>query len=106
MATTDSDGLEKDIELARLEAAFWESTHGVRSSNVALRTIQSSLMEELLDLEVDKRRCLTRRVEDMELEFAHMKVCISILLCISVVMVIDCSLDDMERGSETIEREV
>ena len=79
-ATSESERLEKDLELARLETAFWESCQAVRSSSVALRKIHAFLMGELLDVEAEKRRTLSRRVDDMEMEVAEMKVRASLSL--------------------------
>lgn len=67
--------LESDLELARLETTFWESCQAVRASSVALHKIHAFLMKELLDLEADKRRALSQRIGQMELEVADMKVC-------------------------------
>ena len=66
--------LEEDLELARLETAFWESCQAVRASSVALHKIHAFLMKELLDLEADKRRALAQRIGQMESEVAEMKV--------------------------------
>ena len=66
--------LEKDLELARLETAFWESCQAVRASSVSLHKIHAFLMQELLDLEADKRRALSQRVVEMAAEAAEMKV--------------------------------
>ena len=66
--------LEEDLELARLETAFWESCQAVRASSVALHKIHAFLMKELLDLEADKRRALTLRIGQMESEVTEMKV--------------------------------
>ena len=78
MATTvDGDRVERDLELARLETAFWESCQAVRASSVALHKIHAFLMGELLDVEADKRLALCRRVGEMEMEVAEMKVSLS-----------------------------
>lgn len=74
-----SERLEKDLHLAKLETAFWESCQAVRTSSVALRRIHTFLMGELLDVEADKRRALSRRVDDMEVDLAEMKVCDALL---------------------------
>lgn len=66
--------LERDLELARLETTFWESCQAVRASSVALHKIHAFLMKELLELEADKRRALSRRVSQMEDEVAEIKV--------------------------------
>lgn len=66
--------LESDLELARLETAFWESCQAVHTSSVALHKIHAFLMGELLALEADKTRALSQRIGDMETEVAEMKV--------------------------------
>ena len=66
--------LVKELKLARLETAFWESCQAVRTSSVSLRRIHAFLMGELLEVEADKRRTLSRRVDDMEVDLAEMKV--------------------------------
>ena len=78
MATVDCQRLERDLELAKLETAFWESCQAVRASSAALHKIHGFLMEEMLELESDKRRSLSRRVEAMELAVAEMKVSLSL----------------------------
>ena len=66
--------LESDLELARLETAFWESCQAVHISSVALHKIHAFLMGELLALEADKMRALSQQLEEMESEVAEMKV--------------------------------
>ena len=94
-----SKRLEKDLKLARLETAFWESCQGVRTSSVALRRIHAFLMGELLEVEADKRRALSRRVNDMEVDLAEMKVRVCWLaLCVYHVTLSPSLTDVMARG--------
>ena len=76
MAATSSAvcKLERDLKLAQLETTFWESCQAVRASSVALHKIHAFLMQELLELEADKRRALSQRMGEMEAEVTEMKV--------------------------------
>lgn len=66
--------LESDLEMAKLEIAFWESCQWVRASSVALQKIHSFLMKELWELEAGKSRALSSRIREMEQEVVNMEV--------------------------------